>query len=108
MKKRLNKMINANRHYDNAQKWWSIKFWDKYDYNYSWYQLDWWINNYEQMADLVTRLVMMGSTRYLIPALYRHVLARLHNFLWINERLNKLINWIDNKQIKQIRQYMIW
>ena len=32
------------------------------------------------MADLVTRLVMTGSTRYLIPAFYRHVLARLHIF----------------------------
>ena len=60
------------------------------------------------MADLVTRLVMMGSTRYHVPAFHRHVLARLHIFLWIDERLNKLTNWIDNKQIKQIVQYMIW
>ena len=40
------------------------------------------------MADIVTRLVMMGSTRYHVPAFHRHVLARLHNFLWTDERTN--------------------
>ena len=49
------------------------------------------------MADIVTRLVMTGSTRYHVPVFHRHVLARLHNFLWTDERLNKLTNWIDNK-----------
>ena len=39
------------------------------------------VNNYELMADIVTKLVMTGSTRYHIPVFHRHVLARLHNFL---------------------------